>query len=45
MSNFAGSFVRISPSEVSIADLDTLSILHAHGNEAQKSSFYDGFVA
>ncbi|KAJ7898594.1 cytochrome P450 monooxygenase [Mycena olivaceomarginata] len=39
-----GSFVRISPSEVSIADPDAHSIVYAHGNGAQKSSFYDGFV-
>ncbi|KAF7369570.1 Cytochrome P450 monooxygenase [Mycena venus] len=40
-----GSFVRISPSEVSIADLDAHSIVYAHGNGALKSSFYDGFLS
>ncbi|KAF7369583.1 Cytochrome P450 monooxygenase [Mycena venus] len=40
-----GSFVRISPSEVSIADPDAHSIVYAHGNGALKSSFYDGFLA
>ncbi|KAJ6526888.1 cytochrome P450 monooxygenase [Mycena vulgaris] len=40
-----GSFVRISPSEVSIADSDAHSIVYAHGNGAQKSSFYDAFVS
>ncbi|KAJ7868673.1 cytochrome P450 monooxygenase [Mycena leptocephala] len=39
-----GSFVRISPSEVSIADPDAHGIVYAHGNGAQKSSFYDAFV-
>ncbi|KAJ7681316.1 cytochrome P450 monooxygenase [Mycena olivaceomarginata] len=39
-----GSFVRISPSEVSIADPDAHGIVYAHGNGALKSSLYDGFV-
>ncbi|KAF7344377.1 Cytochrome P450 monooxygenase [Mycena sanguinolenta] len=40
-----GPFVRISPSEVSIADPDALGIVYAHGNGALKSSFYDAFVS
>jgi benzoate 4-monooxygenase len=44
MSDFSGSFVRISPSEVSIADPDAHGIVYAHGNGALKSSLYDGFV-
>jgi benzoate 4-monooxygenase len=37
--------VRISPSEVSVADPDALAIVYAHGNGALKSSFYDAFVS
>ncbi|KAJ7935983.1 cytochrome P450 monooxygenase [Mycena leptocephala] len=33
------------PSEVSIADPDAHSIVYAHGNGAQKSTFYDAFVS
>ncbi|KAJ7512874.1 cytochrome P450 monooxygenase [Mycena galericulata] len=40
-----GPFVRISPSEVSVADPDALNIIYAHGNGALKSTFYDAFVS
>ncbi|KAJ6570988.1 cytochrome P450 monooxygenase [Mycena vulgaris] len=40
-----GPFVRISPSEVSVADPDALGIVYAHGNGALKSTFYDAFVS
>ncbi|CAK5274619.1 unnamed protein product [Mycena citricolor] len=40
-----GPFVRISPSEVSIADPEALAIVYAHGNGALKSGFYDAFVS
>ncbi|KAJ7152191.1 hypothetical protein C8R43DRAFT_819494, partial [Mycena crocata] len=40
-----GPFVRISPSEVSVADPDALGIVYAHGNGALKSGFYDAFVS
>ncbi|KAF7360600.1 Cytochrome P450 monooxygenase [Mycena venus] len=40
-----GPFVRISPSEVSVADPDALNIVYAHGNGALKSTFYDAFVS
>ncbi|KAJ7778576.1 cytochrome P450 monooxygenase [Mycena maculata] len=40
-----GPFVRISPSEVSVADPDALATVYAHGNGALKSTFYDAFVS
>ncbi|KAJ7258960.1 cytochrome P450 [Mycena rebaudengoi] len=40
-----GPFIRISPSEVSIADSDALSVVYAHANGALKSSLYDEFVS
>ncbi|KAJ7038031.1 cytochrome P450 monooxygenase [Mycena alexandri] len=40
-----GPFVRISPSEVSVAEPDALGIVYAHGNGALKSTFYDAFVS
>ncbi|KAJ7085977.1 cytochrome P450 monooxygenase [Mycena crocata] len=40
-----GPFVRISPSEVSIADPEALGIVYAHGNGVLKTSFYDAFVS
>ncbi|KAJ7634986.1 cytochrome P450 monooxygenase [Roridomyces roridus] len=40
-----GPFVRISPSEVSVADPDALAVVYAHGNGALKSKFYDAFVS
>ncbi|KAJ7891685.1 cytochrome P450 [Mycena olivaceomarginata] len=40
-----GPFVRISPSEVSIADSDALGVVYAHANGALKSSLYDEFHA
>ncbi|KAJ7485711.1 cytochrome P450 monooxygenase [Mycena latifolia] len=40
-----GPFVRISPSEVSVADPEGLATIYAHGNGALKSTFYDAFVS
>ncbi|KAK7039649.1 cytochrome P450 monooxygenase [Favolaschia claudopus] len=40
-----GPFMRISPSEVSVADPDSLAIVYAHGNGSLKSTFYDAFVS
>ncbi|KAJ6500222.1 cytochrome P450 [Mycena vitilis] len=40
-----GPFLRISPSEVSIADPAALSIVYAHGSGTLKSPFYDAFVS
>jgi len=40
-----GTFVRIAPNHVSIADPDALGIVYAHGNGALKSKFYDAFVS
>ena len=41
---FAGTFVRLAPNHVSIADPDALQIIYAHGNGVLKSNFYDAFV-
>ncbi|KAJ7288587.1 hypothetical protein C8J57DRAFT_1494875 [Mycena rebaudengoi] len=43
--HFPGPFIRISPSEVSIADSDALGVVYAHANGALKSSLYDEFVS
>ncbi|KAJ7463301.1 cytochrome P450 monooxygenase [Mycena latifolia] len=40
-----GPFMRISPSEVSIADPEALGIVYGHGSGTLKSSFYDAFVS
>ncbi|KAJ7216047.1 cytochrome P450 [Mycena pura] len=40
-----GPFVRISPSEVSVAVPEALPIVYGHGNGALKSSFYDSFIS
>lgn len=40
-----GPFLRISPSEVSIAEPDALAIVYGHGIGALKSTFYDAFVS
>ncbi|KAJ3501164.1 hypothetical protein NLJ89_g9465 [Agrocybe chaxingu] len=40
-----GTFVRIAPNHVSIAEPDALGIVYAHGNGALKSDFYDAFVS
>ncbi|KAJ7609928.1 cytochrome P450 monooxygenase [Roridomyces roridus] len=39
-----GPFLRISPTEVSIADPEALAIIYAHGSGALKSDFYGPFV-
>ncbi|KAJ7244037.1 cytochrome P450 monooxygenase pc-bph [Mycena rebaudengoi] len=43
--HYPGRFVRISPSEVSVADPEALGIVYAHGNGALKSTFYDPFIS
>jgi len=40
-----GTFVRLAPNHVSIADPDALQIVYAHGNGSLKSDFYDAFVS
>ncbi|KAF8270465.1 cytochrome P450 monooxygenase [Lactarius quietus] len=40
-----GTFVRIAPNHLSIADPDALQIVYAHGNGSLKSNFYDAFVS
>ncbi|KAJ6569111.1 cytochrome P450 monooxygenase [Mycena capillaripes] len=40
-----GPFLRISPTEISIADPEALSVVYAHGSGTTKSSFYDAFVS
>ncbi len=41
----AGTFIRIAPNHVSIAEPDTLGIIYGHGNGALKLNFYDAFVS
>ena len=41
----SGTFVRLAPNHVSIADPDALQIVYAHGNGSLKSDFYDAFVS
>ncbi|TFL04488.1 cytochrome P450 monooxygenase pc-bph [Pterulicium gracile] len=40
-----GSWVRLAPNYLSIADPDALQIVYAHGNGTSKSDFYDAFVS
>jgi len=40
-----GTFVRLAPNHVSIADPGVLQIVYAHGNGSLKSEFYDAFVS
>ncbi|KAG0691553.1 cytochrome P450 [Suillus ampliporus] len=40
-----GTFVRLAPNHVSVADPDALQIVYAHGNGSLKSDFYDAFVS
>jgi len=40
-----GTFVRLAPNHVSIADPGALQIVYAHGNGSLKSEFYDAFVS
>ncbi|SJL18071.1 related to Benzoate 4-monooxygenase cytochrome P450 [Armillaria ostoyae] len=40
-----GSFVRLAPNHISVAQADALSLVYGHGNGALKSSFYDTFVS
>lgn len=40
-----GSFIRIAPNHVSIAEPDALATVYAHGNGTLKSNFYDAFVS
>ena len=39
-----GTFVRIAPNNISIADPDALPVVYGHGTGTVKSSFYDSFV-
>jgi len=45
ISAFIGTFVRLAPNHISIADPDALQIVYAHGNGSLKSDFYDAFVS
>ncbi|KAH9976216.1 cytochrome P450 monooxygenase [Lactifluus volemus] len=40
-----GTFVRIAPNHLSIADPAALQVVYAHGNGSLKSNFYDAFVS
>ncbi|KAI0045027.1 cytochrome P450 monooxygenase [Auriscalpium vulgare] len=40
-----GTFVRLAPNHVSIADPAALQVVYAHGNGSLKSNFYDAFVS
>ncbi|KAH0826593.1 cytochrome P450 [Lanmaoa asiatica] len=40
-----GTFVRLAPNHVSVADPGALQIVYAHGNGSLKSDFYDAFVS
>ncbi|KZS98305.1 cytochrome P450 monooxygenase pc-bph [Sistotremastrum niveocremeum HHB9708] len=40
-----GTFVRLAPNHVSIADSEALQTVYAHGNGTLKSNFYDAFVS
>ena len=42
---FTGTFVRLAPNHVSIADPDALQIVYAHGNGSLKSDYYDAFFS
>ncbi|KAL4251988.1 cytochrome P450 family protein [Abortiporus biennis] len=40
-----GTFVRLAPNHVSVADPNALQLIYAHGNGSLKSNFYDAFVS
>ncbi|KAI9838603.1 MAG: hypothetical protein M1819_004917 [Sarea resinae] len=40
-----GTFVRIQPDHVSVADADAIPIIYGHGNGFLKSHYYDAFVS
>jgi len=40
-----GTYVRIAPNNLSIADPDAVNTVYGHGNGTAKSPFYDAFVA
>ncbi|KAI9062240.1 cytochrome P450 monooxygenase pc-bph [Trametes sanguinea] len=40
-----GTFVRIAPNHLSIADPDALQVVYGHGTGTLKSDFYDAFVS
>lgn len=40
-----GTFVRIAPNHLSIADPDALQVVYGHGTGTLKSNFYDAFVS
>jgi len=43
--NKYGTFLRIAPNHLSIADPDAIQIVYAHGNGSLKADFYDAFVS
>ena len=45
LGNPAGTFVRIAPNHLSIADPDALQVVYGHGTGTLKSDFYDAFVS
>ena len=42
---FVGTFVRITPNHVSIADPAALKVIYAHGTGGLKGHFYDAIVS
>ncbi|KAI0765297.1 cytochrome P450 monooxygenase pc-bph [Fomes fomentarius] len=40
-----GTYVRIAPNHLSIADPDALQVVYGHGTGTLKSNFYDAFVS
>ncbi|KAJ4325152.1 hypothetical protein N0V94_000866 [Neodidymelliopsis sp. IMI 364377] len=40
-----GTFVRIQPHHVSVADADAIPVIYGHGNGMLKSEYYDAFVS
>ncbi|OCH91279.1 cytochrome P450 [Obba rivulosa] len=40
-----GTFVRLAPNHVSVADPDAIQLVYAHGNGSLKADFYDAFVS
>ena len=45
LGNPTGTFVRIAPNHLSIADPDALQVVYGHGTGTLKSDFYDAFVS
>lgn len=40
-----GTFVRIQPNHISVADADSIQAIYGHGNGFLKSEYYDAFVS